>query len=101
MSAQAPINDVSAVVKHGDVFHVFHQCCQNHWDHVVSRDLMHWQRLPSPVAPSTDPAEWFDAGGSWDGSLTMLPPNEGGPVIVYDVIEGVAPTCTGAMVAST
>ena len=34
---QAPINDVSAVAKSGDVYHVFHQCCQNHWDHVVSK----------------------------------------------------------------
>ena len=51
----APINDASAVVKSGDVYHIFHQCCQNHWDHVVSKDLVHWQRLPSPVAPSADP----------------------------------------------
>ena len=27
----APINDVSAVVKHGDVYHVFHQVCVCVW----------------------------------------------------------------------
>lgn len=33
------INDCSGVVKYKGLYHVFHQCCQNHWDHVVSRDL--------------------------------------------------------------
>ena len=28
------INDVSSVVEYKGVYHVFHQCCQNHWDHV-------------------------------------------------------------------
>ena len=30
-----------------------------HWDHVVSKDLIHWTRLPPPVRPnSTDPNQW-------------------------------------------
>ena len=60
------------------VYHLFHQCCQNHWDHVVSDDLVHWRRLPSPVRPSSNPKEWYDARGSYDGSLVVLPPDQGG-----------------------
>ena len=82
------INDCSGIVEHLGVFHVFHQCCQNHWEHVVSTDLMHWTRLPSPIVPNrTDPKQWYDAGGSYDGSVTILPEADGGPVIIYDVIE--------------
>ena len=46
-----PINDASGILLYKGVYHVFHQCCQNHWDHIVSTDLVHWKRLPSPVHP--------------------------------------------------
>ena len=29
-----PINDCSGVTFHNGIYHVWHQCCQNHWDHV-------------------------------------------------------------------
>ena len=56
-----------------------HQCCQNHWDHVVSKDLIHWTRLPPPIVPDTNPTGvplkppgmWYDHHGSWDGSLSI------------------------------
>ena len=64
------------------LYHVFHQCCQNHWDHVVSKDLAHWTRLPPPLEPCTrrlkaggtcnQTREWFDEVGSWDGATTIL-----------------------------
>ena len=81
------INDVSAIFMHMGVWHVFHQCCQNHWDHVVSLDGIHWRRLPPPVRPSTDPAEWYDARGSYDGSISLLPESEGGIVMLYDAMH--------------
>ena len=31
------INDVSSAFLYEGIYHVFHQCCQNHWDHVVSK----------------------------------------------------------------
>ena len=31
------INDCSGIIEFQGVYHVFHQCCQNHWDHVVSK----------------------------------------------------------------
>ena len=49
------INDVSSVIQYKGIYHVFHQCCQNHWDHVVSRDLIHWTRLPPPIVPNMNP----------------------------------------------
>ena len=33
VTAVEDINDVSSVIEHGGIYHVFHQCCQNHWDH--------------------------------------------------------------------
>ena len=96
-----PINDVSAVVMHGGLYHAFHQCCSNHWDHVVSDDLIHWARLPSPLVPGQNPTgvphkDWYDSRGSWDGSLTLLPAEQSPtgkllPLIIYDIIEGKKP----------
>ena len=55
---------------------------------MISKDLIHWQRLPSPLRPNlTDPAQWYDAKGSWDGSLTLLPKAQGGPVIVCKYLD--------------
>ena len=92
------INDVSSVVEHKGVYHVFHQCCQNHWDHVVSRDLFHWTRLPPPIVPNMNPTgvphpDWYDRHGSWDGSLSV-PRTWNGltePVIVMTAVEGAKP----------
>ena len=92
------INDVSSVILHRGIYHVFHQCCQNHWDHVVSNDLVHWTRLPPPIVPNMNPTgiphpDWYDAHGSWDGSLSY-PHKWNGiqePVIVMTAIEGAHP----------
>ena len=62
------------------IYHVWHQCCQNHWDHVISKDLIHWQRLPPPIQPVTTK--------TWDGSISMLPADDGGPIILYDAQDG-------------
>ena len=92
-----PINDASGILLYKGVYHVFHQCCQNHWDHVVSTDLARWTRVPSPLVPNaSDPLQWYDAGGSFDGSVTALPESEGGPTILYDVIERAPPDASSA-----
>jgi sucrose-6-phosphate hydrolase SacC (GH32 family) len=74
------INDCSGVTFSGGLYHIFHQCCQNHFDHVISKDLIHWQRLPPPIQPVTLK--------TWDGSVTMLTKEEGGPLILYDAQDG-------------
>merc|ERR1712166_98964 len=95
------INDVSSVFRYKDVYHVFHQCCQNHWDHVVSKDLIHWTRLLPPIVPNMNPTnephpDWYDAHGSWDGSLSV--PNEWNglkePVVIMTTVEGTPPAGT-------
>jgi hypothetical protein len=46
----------------------------------ISRDLIHWQRLPPPIQPVTLK--------TWDGSITMLPAAQGGPIMLYDAQDG-------------
>jgi hypothetical protein len=112
-----PINDCSGVTFYEGLWHVWHQCCQvrrtrshaarfsplahrrgpipaltpflsvcvrvalqSHWDHVISKDLVHWQRLPPPIQPVTT--------RTWDGSITLLPKEAGGPLILYDAEDG-------------
>ena len=92
------INDVSSVIKYRGIYHVFHQCCQNHWDHVVSKDLIHWTRLPPPIVPNMNPTgiispNWYDAHGSWDGSLS-IPNSYNGlkePVVIMTAVPGRKP----------
>ena len=94
MTSLEDINDVSSVILYKGVYHVFHQCCQNHWDHLVSKDLMHWTRLPPPIVPNMNPTgvphpDWYDSHGSWDGSLS-LPHDWNGlsePVVVMTAVE--------------
>jgi sucrose-6-phosphate hydrolase SacC (GH32 family) len=95
------INDLSSVILYKGIYHVFHQCCQNHWDHVVSKDLIHWTRLPPPIVPNMNPTgvahpDWYDAHGSWDGSLQI--PNEWNgitePVVVMTAVPGTKPGST-------
>jgi len=74
------INDCSGVTYSQGIYHVWHQCCQNHWDHVISKDLVHWQRVTPPIMPLTTK--------TWDGSVSMLDQADGGPLILYDAQDG-------------
>ena len=79
-----PINDVSGVTFYNGLYHIWHQCCQNHWDHVISKDLIHWQRLPPPIQGGNH-AVWGATGErTYDGSISMLPMEDGGPIFLYD-----------------
>lgn len=54
---------------HDHRYHLFYQYSDPRvWGHAVSEDLMHWRHLP--VALATD--EWYDKGGVWSGSATLL-----------------------------
>jgi hypothetical protein len=53
---------------------------------VISKDLIHWQRLPPPIQSSPGDHEVWGATGerTFDGSISMLPAEDGVPVILYD-----------------
>ena len=44
---------------------------------------------------SADPKEYYDARGSYDGSVSLLPPEQGGPVIIYDAMPDPPPDGLG------
>ena len=68
------INDPNGVIRFKGQYHVF---CQfhpyglvwgpMHWGHVVSEDLLHWQRLPIALTPGND----FDKDGCFSGSAIV------------------------------
>jgi beta-fructofuranosidase len=47
------------------------------WGHVVSRDLLHWRKLPVAMLPD----HWFDIKGVLSGSITVL--HNGTLVMLY------------------
>ena len=64
---------------------------------------MHWTRLPPPIVPNQNPSgvpqnNWYDAHGSFDGSLSV--PNEWNgltePVVVMTAVEGSKPPASRA-----
>lgn len=46
------------------------------WGHIVSSDLVHWQRLPPALVPDTD----YDDDGCFSGSATLV---NGTPMLFY------------------
>ena len=53
---------------------------------MISKDLIHWQRLPPPIQSSPGDHEVWGATGerTFDGSISMLPAEDGGPIFLYD-----------------
>ena len=97
------LNDINAVFQRDGIFHVFHQCdggppgapCGgghtgpgtrkgeswfHSWGHVVSTDLVHWERLPDALVPPPygTPGD-YELGEDCDGTLSFTPD----PVIMF------------------
>ena len=53
---------------------------------VISKDLVHWQRLPPPIQSFPGDHDVWGATGerTFDGSISMLPAEDGGPIFLYD-----------------
>ena len=71
MAPSGWINDPNGLVYFQDEYHVFYQFHPYssewgpmHWGHVKSKDLVHWERLPTALAPS----EPYDQNGCFSGS---------------------------------
>jgi hypothetical protein len=54
---------------------------------VISKDLIHWQRLPPPMGATGE--------RTFDGSITMLPIEDGGPIIMYDAPDKIPASYPG------
>jgi beta-fructofuranosidase len=55
------INDPNGLIKYNGMYHVFFQYYPHdlnwgpmHWGHVVSKDLIHWERMPIALYPKVD-----------------------------------------------
>lgn len=62
------INDPNGLVYYKGEYHLFHQYNINeqiYWGHAVSKDLVHWKRLPKAIAPDK-------IGQIWSGSIFYL-----------------------------
>lgn len=82
------MNDPNGLIYWQGVYHLFYQYNPNgafhgtiHWGHAASRDLVHWEDLPSALAPSPHGA---DAEGCYSGCAII---NKGVPTFVYTGIE--------------
>ena len=64
----------------------------------MSKDLIHWARLPPPIVPGQNPTgvpqdEWYDRHGSFDGALAMPNAWNGieAPMVMMTSIQGGKP----------
>lgn len=65
------LNDPNGLIEYHGKYHLFYQwnpqaCTHDHksWGHMVSEDLIHWERLPVALVPS----EEYDKDGIYSGS---------------------------------
>ena len=67
------LNDANAIGWSGEHYFVMTQ--DNFaFAHYRSKDLVHWERLPVALPKP-----------AWDGALSLMSPDDGGPVIMYDL----------------
>ncbi|CAL8464935.1 g4470 [Coccomyxa elongata] len=68
------------------IYHVFYQWNpvapiwgSPYWGHVISKDMVHWERMPPALVPDTD----YDYDGVFSGSATLLGDEDGTPILFY------------------
>ena len=78
------LNDPNGFSFYNGKYHLFYQYnpystrwSSLHWGHLVSEDLIHWDRLPVVMAPD----EEYDNAGVWSGSAVALP--DGRHLLMY------------------
>jgi beta-fructofuranosidase len=81
------MNDPNGLISWQGQTHLFYQYNPNgplwdsiHWGHAVTRDLVHWKRLPVAMAPRKGKP---DSDGCWSGSAVITPD---GPLFFYTAV---------------
>jgi beta-fructofuranosidase len=83
------MNDPNGLIHWQGAYHLFYQYNPAgaihggiHWGHAISRDLVHWTRLPVALAPTPGSA---DADGCWSGCIVV---DGGVPTMIYTGFAG-------------
>ena len=78
------MNDPNGFSVYNDMYHMFYQFHPYdshwgpmHWGHAVSKDLLHWEYLPTALAPDED----YDKDGCYSGNAITLP--DGRQMLMY------------------
>lgn len=82
------MNDPNGFSVYQGKYHLFYQSHPYsnawgpmHWGHVVSEDLLHWEHLPSAIAPDTE----YDKGGCFSGSAIEM--KDGKQLLLYTGVK--------------
>lgn len=78
------INDPNGFAPYKGEYHLFYQYYPYdtkwgpmHWGHVKTKDFIHWDRLPTAMAPDTE----YDKGGCFSGGAIEMP--DGRHLLMY------------------
>lgn len=77
------MNDPNGLIQWQGVYHLFYQCNPEaavwgnmHWGHASSSNLIHWQHLPTALAPTPGGPDhdgvWSGCAVNWNGLPAML-----------------------------
>lgn len=82
------LNDPNGFSYYQGKYHLFYQYnpysthwASMHWGHLVSEDLIRWERLPAAMAPDRE----YDSAGVFSGSALALP--DGRHLLMYTGVE--------------
>ncbi|EIE20550.1 hypothetical protein COCSUDRAFT_67413 [Coccomyxa subellipsoidea C-169] len=84
-AAMGWMNDPNGMFQNkAGIYHVFYQWNPEapiwgapYWGHVISKDMVHWERMPPALVPDTD----YDYDGVFSGSANLL--EDGTPILFY------------------
>ncbi len=82
-------NEPHGLVRHGDIWHIFHQRNANgpyldqiHWGHMISRDLVNWKSVDIALAPEPG----WDQRGAWAGDAVV---HNDTLMLLYTGVDGI------------
>lgn len=82
-------NEPHGLVRHGDIWHIFHQRNANgpyldqiHWGHMISRDLVNWKSVEIALAPEPG----WDQRGTWAGDAVV---HNDTLMLLYTGVDGI------------